>query len=82
VRRLLRGAPDGRRALQAGSTWGEPGKGVGTRSRTAPSNWSKVRKWNKKAAEAPGKTFVFCASLADVFDNAVPIPSGVSICST
>lgn len=51
--------------------WGEPGKGVGTRSRTAPSNWSKVRKWNKQAAEAPGKTFVFCASLADVFDNAV-----------
>jgi protein gp37 len=51
--------------------WGEPGKGDGTRSRTAPSNWSKVRKWNKLASEAPGKTFVFCASLADVFDNAV-----------
>lgn len=30
------------------------------------------RKWNKKATESPGKTFVFCASLADVFDNAVP----------
>lgn len=51
--------------------WGEPGKGVGTRSRTAPSNWTKVRKWNRQASEAPGKTFVFCASLADVFDNAV-----------
>jgi protein gp37 len=51
--------------------WGEPGKGVGTRDRTAPSNWSKVRKWNKQAADAPGRTFVFCASLADVFDNAV-----------
>jgi protein gp37 len=52
--------------------WGEPGKGEGTRSRTAPSNWAKVRKWNKQASDAPGKTYVFCASLADVFDNAVP----------
>lgn len=53
-------------------TWGEPGKGEGTRSRTAPSTWKLPRKWNKKAAENPGKTFVFCSSLADVFDNAVP----------
>lgn len=51
--------------------WGEPGNGVGTRSRTAPSTWKLPRKWNKKAAENPGKTFVFCSSLADVFDNAV-----------
>lgn len=51
--------------------WGGPGKGEGTRSRTAPSNWAKVRKWNREAAAAPGQTFVFCASLADVFDNAV-----------
>jgi protein gp37 len=54
-------------------TWGEPGAGVGERDRTAPSTWRLPRKWNKKAAEAPGKTFVFCASLADVFDNAVPV---------
>ena len=41
------------------------------RSRTAPSNWSQPRKWNK-AAIADGSTpFVFCASLADVFDNEV-----------
>lgn len=53
-------------------TWGEPGKGDGTRSRTAPSTWKLPRKWNKKAADAPGQTFVFCSSLADVFDNAVP----------
>lgn len=52
--------------------WGEPGKGDGTRSRTAPSTWKLPRKWNKKAADAPGQTFVFCSSLADVFDNAVP----------
>lgn len=38
------------------------------RVRTAPSNWAKPRKWNR---ETPG-AFVFCASLADVFDNEVP----------
>lgn len=52
--------------------WGGPGVGEGTRDRTAPSTWAKVRKWNKLASDAPGQTFVFCASLADVFDNAVP----------
>ena len=51
--------------------WGGPGKGEGTRTRTADSTWAKVRSWNRKAAAAPGETFVFCASLADVFDNAV-----------
>jgi protein gp37 len=51
--------------------WGEPGKGVGTRSRTAPANWSKVRKWDRDAKAAGTRPFVFCASLADVFDNAV-----------
>jgi protein gp37 len=53
--------------------WGEPGKGEGTRSRTAPANWRKPLAWNRKAAAAPGQTFVFCASLADVFDTAVPM---------
>jgi protein gp37 len=37
------------------------------RVRTAPSNWAKPRRWNR---ETPG-AFVFCASLADVFDNEV-----------
>lgn len=37
------------------------------RVRTAPGNWTKPRKWNR---ETPG-AFVFCASLADVFDNEV-----------
>ena len=50
--------------------WGAPGRGEGTRTRT--KDWSKPRKWNRQAADAPGATFVFCASLADVFDNAVP----------
>lgn len=62
--------------------WGAPGVGVGTRSRTAPSNWAKVRKWNREqeakekawadgfpCVPHPAPRFVFCASLADVFDN-------------
>lgn len=57
--------------------WGAPGQGEGTRDRTAPSNWAKVRKWNREqraALAADPRTparFVFCASLADVFDNQV-----------
>jgi protein gp37 len=38
------------------------------RVRTSPSNWAKPRKWNR---DTPG-AFVFCSSLADVFDNEVP----------
>lgn len=52
--------------------WGAPGKGAGTRSRTTPGNWRKPVHWNKKAAETGTRPFVFCASLADVFDNQVP----------
>lgn len=37
------------------------------RVRTAASNWAKPRKWNR---DTPG-AFVFCSSLADVFDNEV-----------
>lgn len=52
--------------------WGAPGKGVGTRSRTSSSNWRKPFAWDKAAGEAGEKHFVFCASLADIFDNQVP----------
>ena len=37
------------------------------RVRTGASNWAKPHKWNR---ETPG-AFVFCSSLADVFDNEV-----------
>ena len=47
--------------------WG-PGE---ERSRTAPSNWKQPRRWNKAAAASGQPHFVFCASLADVFDNEV-----------
>jgi protein gp37 len=47
--------------------------GVGVpRQRTSIPYWKQPISWNKKAAES-GKTWrVFCASLADVFDNDVP----------
>lgn len=48
--------------------WGPHGERV----RTAPSNWKQPIKWNKDAAAAGTRPRVFCASLADVFDNQVP----------
>ncbi len=41
------------------------------RVRTAPANWRKPIAWNKTAAAKTEATYVFCASLADVFDNEV-----------
>jgi protein gp37 len=50
-----------------GVAWG-PGA---ERRRTAPGNWSKPHRWNRYAGEAGVQLRVFCASLADVLDNAV-----------
>ena len=48
------------------------GAGV-PRMRTSASTWAKPLAWNR-AREKDGKTHrVFCASLADVFDNEVPL---------
>jgi protein gp37 len=52
--------------------WGAPGKGNGTRARTSKDNWRQPIRWNQKAKEAGTRPFVFCSSLADVFDNQVP----------
>src|SRR5882672_5384305 len=41
------------------------------RQRTSPGNWRKPVAWNKAAAGKDESTYVFCASLADVFDNEV-----------
>lgn len=42
------------------------------RKRTAPSTWAAPLRWNREAAAAGVRHRVFCASLADVFDNEVP----------
>ncbi len=47
--------------------WGPHGE----RIRTSPANWRKPMQWAKTANGARPR--VFCASLADVFDNKVPI---------
>ncbi len=61
-------ALDKRHRWQGDTHWG-PGK---PRMRTSAANWAKPRAWNK-ARLKDGKTHrVFCASLADVFDNEVP----------
>lgn len=49
------------------ATWG-PGE---PRVRTAPANWRQPIKWERAAAVAGIRPFVFCASLADVYDNEV-----------
>ena len=42
------------------------------RKRTSESNWKKPLQWQRQAAEAGERRRVFCASLADVFDNKAP----------
>ena len=42
------------------------------RKRTSEENWRKPIKWNKAAIADGTRPRVFCASLADVFDNQVP----------
>ena len=39
------------------------------RRRTSPANWSKARRWNRDGKTSGVFPWVFCASLADVFDN-------------
>lgn len=42
------------------------------RSRTSAANWREPLKWQRRAVRDGTRPFVFCASLADVFDNEVP----------
>jgi protein gp37 len=64
-----------RNARYAGGESINWGSGV-PRRRTSESNWRKPIKWNAEAdaffAEHGRRQRVFCASLADVFDNEVP----------
>lgn len=64
-------------AKRAGDVkWGAPGQGAGERRRTSEKNWNLPRRWNREHekffAEHRRRRRVFCASLADVFDNQVP----------
>lgn len=44
----------------------------GERRVTSDANWRKPVAWNRRAASRGTRHLVFCASLADVFDNAWP----------
>lgn len=48
--------------------WGPHGE----RKRTSPANWKKPLAWNRKAEQDGVRRRVFCASLADIFDNQAP----------
>ena len=48
--------------------WGPHGE----RKRTSEANWRQPRKWDREAGKSGKRARVFCASLADVFDNKVP----------
>jgi protein gp37 len=49
---------------------GHPELWQGNRRRTSAANWKQPIKWNREATERGIRFRVFCASLADVFDNA------------
>lgn len=48
--------------------WGKPGQ-RGTLARTSKSTWGAPFKWQRQAEKDSDRPFVFCCSLADVFDN-------------
>src|SRR3954447_11613302 len=54
-----------RQAPRHGVEWGPHGE----RRRAAPSTLRQPFDWSRQAAKARRPAFVFCASLADVFDN-------------
>ncbi|MCC4243408.1 phage Gp37/Gp68 family protein [Stappia indica] len=54
-----------------GNSWGPH-----VRRRTSPANWRKPIAWDRTAAAEGKRARVFCASLADVFDNDRSITSG------
>ena len=51
-----------------GAHWGPHAE----RRRMSDEYWKQPAKWNRKAIKLGYKMRVFCASMADVFDNAVP----------
>lgn len=53
--------------------WGGPGVGVGDRIRTGAHTWNDPARWQRRAEAEGTRPFVFCASLADIFDNKVDL---------
>lgn len=53
------------RRFTGGALWGPHAP----RRRTSQANWRAPLRWNRAAAKAGKRARVFCASLADVFDN-------------
>lgn len=51
---------------------GKPHLWSGKRERTTMATWRKPMEWSQQAVRDGRRYRVFCASLADVFDNAVP----------
>lgn len=57
--------------------WNRAGWGPhAPRKRTSVANWRKPLQWNRQAEDEGRRYRVFCASLADVFDNHDSITSG------
>jgi protein gp37 len=50
-----------------GAHWGPHA----ARRRTSEAYWKNPRKWNRAAEKSGARPFVFCASMADVFDNQI-----------
>lgn len=64
-------ACDGCYAAELAERYGWAKWGNHPRHRTAESTWAQPLAWDRKAAREGKRPFVFCASLADVFDNQV-----------
>lgn len=41
----------------------------GNRVKTSEANWRKPLRWNREATDSGKRLYVFCASLADVFED-------------
>lgn len=67
-------SPDGCKNCYAERLVKRFGDDFAQRRRTSEANWKLPLKWNAQAAREGRRFRVFCASLADVFDNQVPEP--------
>lgn len=56
-------------ALNNRHKWADEWGPHGIRHRTSEGNWKQPLKWNRRAEKAGIRETVFCASLADIFDN-------------